>query len=103
MNHPAVTQGRTAVITGGANGIGFAVAQRLLGQGMHVCIADRDEAQLQTALRLLGGDVSGEVVDVSDFGAVERFRDLVFQHCHCEYRIQTRHDQPAGRCSVQRE
>ncbi len=77
--HPALTSGRTAVITGGANGIGLAVARQLLGLGMRVCIADRDEAQLQVALEQLTGDVSGYAVDVSDFSAVERFRDLVFE------------------------
>lgn len=79
VSHPALAPGRTAVITGGANGIGLAVAQQLLKQGMRVCIADRDESQLQTAMQQLNGDVSGHVVDVSDFADVERLRDLVFE------------------------
>ena len=77
--HPALTSGRTAVITGGASGIGLAVAQELVKLGMRVCIADRDEAQLQIALEQLDGEVSGHIVDVSDFSAVEAFRDLVFE------------------------
>jgi NAD(P)-dependent dehydrogenase (short-subunit alcohol dehydrogenase family) len=44
MPHPALT--RTAVITGGASGIGLAVAVRLTEMGLNVCIADRDEEAL---------------------------------------------------------
>ncbi|MEI9964476.1 MAG: SDR family NAD(P)-dependent oxidoreductase [Caulobacteraceae bacterium] len=44
--HPALTSGRTAVITGGAEGIGRAVAERLAALGMNVVIADRDAGAL---------------------------------------------------------
>ena len=40
MNHPAIAPGRTAVITGGASGIGFAAARRFFNAGMNVVIAD---------------------------------------------------------------
>ncbi|MCI0755950.1 SDR family NAD(P)-dependent oxidoreductase [Teichococcus vastitatis] len=39
----------TAVITGGASGIGLAAARRLLQRGLRVCIADRDAARLAAA------------------------------------------------------
>src|SRR5262245_25004203 len=46
---PALAAGRTAVITGGASGIGFAAAKRLAGLGMNVTIADRPGAALDAA------------------------------------------------------
>ena len=48
-NHPAIAPGRTAVITGGASGIGLAAAKRYAELEMNVCIADVDVESLQTA------------------------------------------------------
>ena len=62
--------GRSAVITGGASGIGLAAARRFAGLGMRVCIADRDAGP-----DLAGFDVS--VVDVSDRAAVDAFATRV--------------------------
>ena len=45
-SHPAIAPGRSAVITGGASGIGLAAALKLAGLGMKVCIAQ--SAKLQT-------------------------------------------------------
>jgi len=42
--HPAIVAGRAAVITGGASGIGLAVAHRLGVAGMRLLLADIDEA-----------------------------------------------------------
>jgi NAD(P)-dependent dehydrogenase (short-subunit alcohol dehydrogenase family) len=65
--------GRHAVVTGGAQGIGFSVATRLLQSGASVSIWDRDRAILESTLRQLEeiGRVGGEVVDVSDAHAVD--------------------------------
>lgn len=79
MSHPALTAGRVAVITGGASGIGLAVAQKLSHLGMKVCIADRDEEQLATALETLGADASAERVDVSQMSEVEGLRTRVYE------------------------
>ena len=49
MTHPAFTPNRTAVVTGGASGIGLATAERLVAMGLNVCIADHDEEQLGSA------------------------------------------------------
>jgi NAD(P)-dependent dehydrogenase (short-subunit alcohol dehydrogenase family) len=46
---PALAAGRTAVITGGASGIGLAIAKRLAGAGMNVVLADRAGTTLDTA------------------------------------------------------
>jgi 3-oxoacyl-[acyl-carrier protein] reductase len=45
---------RTAVVTGGAAGIGFAIAQRLAASGARVSLWDRDEAMLAKARQALG-------------------------------------------------
>ncbi|MGJ4961234.1 SDR family NAD(P)-dependent oxidoreductase [Bradyrhizobium sp. HKCCYLRH3061] len=49
MSHPALSADHTAVITGGASGIGLAAAMRFAERGMNVCIADVDEARLRDA------------------------------------------------------
>lgn len=43
-------EGKTAVITGGASGVGLALAQRLLAEGANVVIVDRDATALDRAL-----------------------------------------------------
>ena len=77
--------GHTAVITGGASGIGLAAAQRFAGDGMNVVIADKDEDALQPALTLLEaaaqgrGEVLAEACDVTDLSQLEALRGTVFQ------------------------
>jgi NAD(P)-dependent dehydrogenase (short-subunit alcohol dehydrogenase family) len=53
MSHPALSPNRTAVITGGASGIGLATASRLAAMGLNVCIADRDAEALGLAAESL--------------------------------------------------
>ena len=64
--------GRIAVITGGAQGIGYAIAERLLRSGAIVLLWDIDSAKIDIACRTLGGHgaVSGETVELTDDGAV---------------------------------
>ncbi len=68
MTHAALQPGNTAVITGGAAGIGLAIARRLAGMGLSICIADRDADALAGARAELTGAaaVMAERVDVSD-------------------------------------
>lgn len=47
-------EGKTAIVTGGANGIGFAIAERYVQEGARVVIADIDLGQGQAAERKLG-------------------------------------------------
>ena len=42
-------KGKTAIITGGARGIGYAIAERMLDSGASVCLWDIDEEKLQSA------------------------------------------------------
>jgi NAD(P)-dependent dehydrogenase (short-subunit alcohol dehydrogenase family) len=53
MSHPALVPGATAVVTGGASGIGLAAAVRFARMGLRVCIADLGEDRLARAARLV--------------------------------------------------
>lgn len=66
--------GRGAIVTGGARGIGRAIAARLIRDGASVVIVDRDGAAAETAAERLAGSgtVSALVADVSDRDSVER-------------------------------
>jgi len=64
--------GRTAAITGGAMGIGLAVARRLAAGGARIALWDRDAAALAAARTALGGDTQVFQLDVADAAAVER-------------------------------
>jgi len=66
-------KGRVAVITGGAQGIGYAVAQRMLQSGAAVALWDVNEAQLAKARAGLegSGKVSTVVVELTDENAVD--------------------------------
>ena len=68
--------GRTAVVTGAARGIGRAVAERLLASGANVMLWDIDGDALEAASVDLegGGRVALATADVSDMGAVETAR-----------------------------
>ncbi len=57
---------RTAIVTGGAQGIGLAIVKRMLASGASVRIWDRDQKLLQQTLSGLSGAVSGDTVDVAD-------------------------------------
>ena len=61
-------KGRTAVVTGGARGIGYGVAQRLLASGAAVALWDVDAVALQDAASSLkaSGRVHTALVDVTD-------------------------------------
>ena len=63
--------GRLAVITGGAQGIGFAVAQRFIASGARVMIWDQDDAQGQAAAARLGQGAAAMAVNVADTNAVK--------------------------------
>jgi 3-oxoacyl-[acyl-carrier protein] reductase len=68
-------RGRSAVITGGASGIGLAVAQRLAAGGATVALWDRDEAALAAAKAVLPDATRTLAVDVTDAEVVARAAD----------------------------
>lgn len=61
--------GLSAVVTGGAQGIGFAVAERLSASGAAVQLWDMDMARAEEAAGALGA--SAAVCDIADWGAVQ--------------------------------
>jgi NAD(P)-dependent dehydrogenase (short-subunit alcohol dehydrogenase family) len=77
-------QGKVAVVTGAASGIGLAVAQRLLAEGASVLGGDIAADALRTVAERLGDRFAGLVTDVSEeadvkalvAGAIDRFGHL---------------------------
>jgi NAD(P)-dependent dehydrogenase (short-subunit alcohol dehydrogenase family) len=68
-------KGRAAVVTGAASGIGLAITEAFVAEGMRVTMADLDEESLQnhaTRLTDTGADVQAITTDVRDADAVER-------------------------------
>jgi 2-dehydro-3-deoxy-L-rhamnonate dehydrogenase (NAD+) len=67
---------RTAIVTGGARGIGFAIAKRMLASGATVVLWDVDATALDKAGAALGREADGRVhaavVDVTDDAALAR-------------------------------
>ena len=78
--------GRVAVVTGGASGVGKGVAKALLGEGCTVVLADIEQGALDAAVAELSalGPVSGVVTDVSDFDSVDALAEQVYaEHGAC--------------------
>lgn len=63
-------EGRVAVVTGGAQGLGFAIARRLLLSGAKVSLWDMNADLLASAKAELGDGASTIVVNVTDYEAV---------------------------------
>jgi NAD(P)-dependent dehydrogenase (short-subunit alcohol dehydrogenase family) len=74
-------EGRGAVITGGASGIGFATAAEFTRRGARVVLADIDQTALDAAveqLRAGGAEAHGVLCDVTKLDAVEHLADESF-------------------------
>jgi NAD(P)-dependent dehydrogenase (short-subunit alcohol dehydrogenase family) len=74
--------GKTAFVTGGASGIGFALGRALAQAGMKVMLADIETGALTAAIKMLhefGANVRGTVCDVSDCDSVERAANATFE------------------------
>jgi NAD(P)-dependent dehydrogenase (short-subunit alcohol dehydrogenase family) len=69
MDMNAISAGNVAVVTGGAGGIGLAVATRLAEWGMRVCLLDKS-GDVTGRAAALGTQAEGFVVDVGDRAAV---------------------------------
>jgi 3-oxoacyl-[acyl-carrier protein] reductase len=68
-------KGRCAVVTGGAAGIGLAIARRFAASGARVALWDLDEASAKAAAAALGDGHLGVAVDVADEPSVQRATD----------------------------
>jgi NAD(P)-dependent dehydrogenase (short-subunit alcohol dehydrogenase family) len=81
-------QGKVAVVTGAASGIGNALAQQWVREGMKVALADWDAPALRAAtleLSSQGADVLSCLTDVSDYGSMQALADTVshrYGHVH---------------------
>lgn len=75
-------EGRVAVVTGAAGGIGYALAERFAAEGMKVVMADVHMESLGAAadrLRATGATVLAHRTDVTDFDSVDRLAERVFE------------------------
>src|SRR5271156_5351233 len=69
--------GKTAVITGGSTGIGLATAKRFVEEGAYVFINGRSQAELDAAVKEIGGNVTGVLGDGSKQGDRDRLYGAV--------------------------
>ena len=70
-------ENKTALITGGTTGIGFATAQRFVEEGAHVFITGRREAELNAAVTALGDRATGIRGDVADLDDLDRIYSVI--------------------------
>ncbi len=75
----SVIEGQTAIVTGGASGIGLAAAKKLAGAGAGVAVIDLSAEGVRQAVASIGGDSEhlGIALDVRDPEAMDRMREDV--------------------------
>jgi NAD(P)-dependent dehydrogenase (short-subunit alcohol dehydrogenase family) len=73
----ALLKSKTAVITGGSAGVGLATAKRFVEEGAHVFINGRTQAELDAAVKEIGGSVTGVQGDGSKPGDRDRLYTAV--------------------------
>ena len=78
-------KGKNAVVTGGTKGIGFAVAEALVREGLNVCVGARSGDEIEKAVGELNnldqGRATGAACDVRDFDEVR----ALFEHAASEF------------------
>ena len=76
-------KGKVAVVTGAASGIGFALAEKCLAEGMHVVMADIEQAALETAAEKLSAAGNNSILaiktDVSIAAEIEKLKDKTIE------------------------
>ena len=65
-------EGKTVVITGGSSGIGLATAKRFVDEGAYVFITGRRQGELETAVGLIGKNVTAVQSDVSKMADLDK-------------------------------
>jgi NAD(P)-dependent dehydrogenase (short-subunit alcohol dehydrogenase family) len=75
--HPRQLSGKTAVVTGGARGIGRAITEALIVKGVRVAIGDVDRESAERTAAELGDAVVGLPLDVTDLAGFSAFLDDV--------------------------
>ncbi|HEX7323138.1 MAG TPA: SDR family oxidoreductase [Mycobacterium sp.] len=73
-------RGRVIAVTGGAAGIGRAIAEQLAAAGARVAIGDRDVVGARRAASEIAGEVAGFELDVTGGAAITAFLDAVEAH-----------------------
>lgn len=76
----ALLAGKTAVITGGARGLGSAIATAMASEGAHIVVVDRNSdaaSDIVAQINASGGSASSEALDISDRDAVMTFRQRI--------------------------
>ena len=74
-------EGKVALVTGGSEGIGLAIAERLAREGARVAICGRREEALQQAAAAIGAAAEYQVLDVSDTEALAAWvEDVANRH-----------------------
>jgi NAD(P)-dependent dehydrogenase (short-subunit alcohol dehydrogenase family) len=77
--------GKVAVITGGNSGIGLATAKRFNAEGAYVYITGRRQHELDAAVKAIGNDVTGVLVDVANLSDLDRlYAKVKQQHGHID-------------------
>jgi len=78
-------EGKSAVVTGGTKGIGRAIAEALVREGVNVCVSARSEGDVERAVAELNGidrgRAAGAVCDVRDYDQVR----ALFEHTVAEF------------------
>jgi NAD(P)-dependent dehydrogenase (short-subunit alcohol dehydrogenase family) len=76
-------ENKVAVITGGARGVGFGIAQEIIAEGGTAVIVDLNQSDVDQAVAQLGERSSGLVADVTRLDAMEAMYDeLIARHGH---------------------
>ena len=70
-------EGKIALVTGGNSGIGLATAKQFVREGAYVFITGRRKAELDAAVKEIGGNVTGVQGDVSNLADLDRLFDQI--------------------------